>query len=229
MALNILRNILHSPVVDIIDHLKHSPGKTVRELAAAMKMSYMGVKQHCVDLEEKGYLDTFRRPIPHGRPEKLYRLTTKLDPLFPSVTSTMMLDMLTHAERIFGAAAPEKLLHTWFQSRGERWAVKVNKETTLEHKAIILARLRTAEGHMCVVESGGVGALRLVDYHLPLSALMDKYPVIAEIESDVIERLLGAPVERAVEEHSGLCRIIYRIRIPSGSTVVLPPPFSLTP
>ena len=211
-ALSILRSVFHSPVVDIIGHLKHSPGMTVRELATAMKMSYMGVKQHCVEMEEKGYLDTFRRPVPHGRPEKLYRLTVKLDPLFPSVTPLMMLEMLAHAERIFGPAAPEKLLHTWFQAKAERWALKLDKETTLENKAIVLARLRSADGHMCMVEAGAGGALRLVDYHVPLADLMEKYAVIAEIESDVIERLLGHPVERALEEHSGLRQVIFRIR-----------------
>jgi predicted ArsR family transcriptional regulator len=212
MALNILRNVLHTPVVDIIQHLKMSPGMTVRELAAVMKMSYMGVKQHCVELEQKGYLDTFRRPVPHGRPEKLYRLTDKLDPLFPAVSTTMMLEMLMQAEKIFGPAAPEKLLHSWFQTKAERWALKLARETEVANKALLLARLRSAEGHMSVVESGAGGALRLVDYHVPLWDLMKKYEVIAEIESDVIERLLGRPIEREMEEHSGLRRILFRIR-----------------
>ncbi len=212
MALKILRSLFHTPVVDIIDHLKHSPGMTVRELAALMKMSYMGVKQHCAELEKKGYLDTFRRALPHGRPEKLYRLTSKLDPLFPTVTAAMMLEILAHAERIFGLTAPEKLLHTWFQGKAEHWALKLDKETTLENKALMLARLRTADGHMCMVETGGAGTLRLVDYHQPLADLMEKYTVLTEIESDVIERLLGHPIERAVEEHSGLKQVIFRIR-----------------
>ena len=211
MALNILRNMLHTPVMEMIRHLKHSPGMTVGELAAAMKMSYMGVKQHCVELEKKGYLDTFRRPVPHGRPEKLYRLTGKLDPLFPAVTPVMLLEILSLAERIFGPAAPEKMLHTWFHEKAERWALKLEKETLLENKAIVLARLRSADGHMCVVETDSSGTLRLVDYHVPLAEIMEKYTVISEVERDVIERLLGHPVERAMEVHSGLRRVIFRI------------------
>lgn len=210
--LAILKDILHTPVVDLILHLKQSAGMTVRELCSVMGMSYMGVKQHCVDLEKKGYLDTWRRPVPHGRPEKLYRLTAKLDPLFPSAPAEMVLDLLAHAERIFGLAAPEKLLHTYFQSKADRWAERLAREETLENKAILLARLRTQEGHMSAAEMGTGGQLRLVDYHLPLAAIAKKHPVIDEIECDIIERLLGVPVERAVEEHSGLKRVIFRVR-----------------
>jgi len=45
-------------------------------------MSYMGVKQHCVELEEEGYLDTWRRSKGIGRPEMIYRLTARSHELF---------------------------------------------------------------------------------------------------------------------------------------------------
>jgi len=212
MSLSILRNMLHTPVVEIIQHLKCSTGLTVKELATLMNMSYMGVKQHCVEMEEKGYLDTFRRPVPHGRPQKLYRLTEKLDLMFPSISPGMLGELLAQAKTLFGPAAPEKLLHAWFQTKAERWLVKVEKESALENRAIVLARLRTAEGHMCMVESASNGSLRLVDYHQPLGALMAEYPVLAEIECDVLERLLGQPVERAVVENSGLKQVVFLVR-----------------
>jgi predicted ArsR family transcriptional regulator len=212
MALTILRTLFHSPVVDIIHHLKHSHGLTAGELAERLKMSYIGVRQHCAEMQKKGYLDSFRRAVPHGRPEKVYRLTTKMDPLFPSVSCEMMLQLLEQAERNFGPTAPEKLLHSWFQSKAEVWAMKLEKETVLENKAIVLARLRTADGNMCMVESSSAGALRLVDYHVPLGALLEKHPGIAEIECDVLERLLGCPIEREVQEFSGLKQVIFTLR-----------------
>jgi predicted ArsR family transcriptional regulator len=212
MALTILRTLFHSPVVDIIHHLKHSHGMTVRELAEHMKMSYMGVKQHCVEMEKKGCLDSFRRSVPHGRPEKLYRLTVKMDPLFPSVGCELILDLLAQAERNFGPTAPEKLLHSWFQTKADAWALKLQKETSLENKAITLARIRTTNGHMCMVETSQTGALRLVDYHLPLAPLMEKYPGLADIECEVLERLLGQPVERTVQAFTGLKQVIFIIR-----------------
>lgn len=202
---------MHSPVVDIILHLKQSPGMTVKELCAVMKMSYMGVKQHCDALTEKGYLDSWRHPVPHGRPEKIYRLTHKLDPLFPSATAEHLLEMLFHAERLFGATAPEKLLYAFFASRADRYARRLEKEEGLENKALVLSRLRSGDGNMSVVEVSGTGGLRIVDYHCPYLELMKLYPLIREIECEMMERLLSCAVERQEEERSGLQRVIFSL------------------
>lgn len=213
MIFTILRDILHTPVVEIILHLKQSPGMTVKELCVPMKMSYMGVKQHCDAMVAKGYLDTWRHPVPHGRPEKIYRLTSKLDPLFPAATTDHLLELLTHAERLFGMTAPEKLLYAFFASKAERYAKKVTVETELENKALMLARLRSADGCMSVVELSGTGGLRIVDYHCPYGEMLKQYPLIEEIECEMMERLLGCTVQRDVEERSGLRRVIFSLSL----------------
>jgi len=210
-----LREIFHTPAVDIILHLKQSPGMTVKELCGVMKMSYMGIKQHCDALAEKGYLDSWRHAVPHGRPEKIYRLTNKLDPLFPTATSDHLIELLIHAERLFGVTAPEKLLYAFFASKAERYAKKVMVETELENRALVLARLRSAEGYMSAVEVSGTGNLRIVDYHCPFGDLLKQYPLIEEIECEMMERLLGCDVEREVEERSGLRRVIFSLNRPA--------------
>src|SRR5438552_14263485 len=68
--------------LEIINSLKRSRGMSVNELVEKMKMSYMGIKQHCLTLERDGYLDTWRRPQKMGRPEMVYRLTRRSHDLF---------------------------------------------------------------------------------------------------------------------------------------------------
>lgn len=213
MIFSILRDILNTPAVEIILHLKQSPGMTVKDLCAAMKMSYMGVKQHCDALAAKGYVDTWRQPVPHGRPEKVYRLTSRLDPLFPTTGPEHLLEMLDHAERLYGATAPEKLLYAYFTAKAENYAKKLADEPVLENRALILARLRSAEGCMSVVEMSGNGGLRLVDYHSPYAVLKKAHPLIETIESEMMERLLGCRVEKTTEKRSGLERTLYTLVI----------------
>lgn len=210
--LNLLREMLHSPVLDIVQRLKHSTGMTVTELCTAMKMSYMGVKQHCVELEKAGFLDTWRRPKAAGRPEKLYRLTPKADALFAGGVPDLTMDLLTTAERVYGESAPPKLLYTYFQSKGESWAAKLAKATTLEERARLLARLRSGDGCMSAVETDAHGRLVLVEHHRPLRELAARYAIVDELECELIERLMGCEVRRSVEEVSGLVRVTFLIK-----------------
>ena len=215
--LNLLREMLHSPVLDIVQRLKHSTGMTVTELCTAMKMSYMGVKQHCVELEKAGFLDTWRRPKAAGRPEKLYRLTPKADALFLNCGPSLTLDLLTTAERVYGESAPPKLLFTYFQSKGEAWSAKLAKATTLEERARLLARLRSADGCMSACETDAQGNLILVEHHRPLRELAERYDIVDELECELIERLMGCEVRRSVEEVSGLVRVTFHIKTTAHS------------
>lgn len=211
MLFPILRDILKTPAVDILLLLKRSTGMSVNELSAALKMSYMGVKQHCVVLEKKGYLDTWRRPRPTGRPEKLYRLTRKTEPLFPQTGNELTLDMLVTAQRVYGETAPQKLLFSFFQARGDRYLAKLRGKSVIE-RTEELAKLRTAEGCMSKVEYDATTGLRLVEYHTPFGEVARRFPVIYELERDMLARVLNYPIERKVEEASGLSRVAFRVK-----------------
>ena len=211
MLFTILRDILKTPAIDIILHLKRSTGMSVNELARTMKMSYMGVKQHCVAMEKKGLLDTWRRPKATGRPEKLYRLTRKTEPLFPQTGNELTLDILLTAQKVYGETAPQKLLFSFFQARGDRYLAKLRGKSVIE-RAEELAKLRTTEGCFSRVEYNAALGLQIVECHTPFGEVARRHPIIHEMETEMIARVLNYPVERKVEEASGLNRVVFRVR-----------------
>jgi predicted ArsR family transcriptional regulator len=93
----------------IVNTLKKTQGLSVRELGERLKLSYMGVKQHCDELERRGYVDTWRRPKPVGRPEMVYRLTPKAHIFFPRATNATTLEILHAENRLYGQAAGENI------------------------------------------------------------------------------------------------------------------------
>ena len=120
MTLTLIKDIARPHVLDIIMLLKRGRGMSVNELSAALRMSYMGVKQHCIYLEKKGYLGTWLRPkAAGGRPEKMYRLTPKMNGLFPSAVGKAVLDMIEAAEAAMGAEAVKAMLAGWFERQGD--------------------------------------------------------------------------------------------------------------
>jgi predicted ArsR family transcriptional regulator len=205
-----VRDIAKPQWLQILKLLKCSTGMSVNELAGRLNMSYMGVKQHCVELEKKGYLDTWRRPKKVGRPEKVYRLTTKVDPMFPHLDNELNMEILEATDRIYGPNAAEKLLFSYFQSKGERFMPKVKGDSP-EERTTSLARLRSQEGHLSECETDPSGQLRMVEYHSPLMHLAKTYPTVVRMEQQMIERLIGARVNRSEESASGLVKYIFDV------------------
>lgn len=194
----------------IIELLKRSTGMTVAELGRLIQMSYMGVKQHCLDLEEKGWLDTWRRPVPNGRPEKLYRLTAKAAALYPDAGNELTLDLLQSAQEIYGPAAPEKLLWHHFTRRGDAYLKKV-KGRTLGERVASFAKLRTREGHCSEVDYDDELGLRITEYHSPLKEIAAAWPSVHRMEEQLFSRVLHVTVQRQEERASGLTRFSFLI------------------
>lgn len=205
----LLSQIGRSQRLAVINLLKRVPdGLAVRALAGRLDMSYMGVKQICLNLERDGYLDTFRRNRGVGRPELLYRLTNKARDLFPRADNDLALSLLEQARRLFGAGAPEKILFLHFQEKAKHYAAKSRGETPAE-RAKWLARLRDQEGHMA--EFATEPTLRLIERHHPMQALFAAIPQAAEMERAMMQQILGVPVRREQSGEEGAYECVFFI------------------
>ncbi|HEY2572954.1 MAG TPA: hypothetical protein VGH65_02755 [Verrucomicrobiaceae bacterium] len=195
------REIAPSVAWDILLRIKRSGGLSVNELCAQLKMSYMGVKQHCDALKKRGFLDTWRRPKPTGRPEKIYRAADKLDLVLPQWGNELSLGLLQVVAQLNGETAAERLLHHYFLQKTERMLAKI-KGQTARQRAQEIAKLRAADGCICSVELEPEAPLRLVEHHNPLAEVARLYPDITEMETRMMARLFNARVQRVVSDWS---------------------------
>ena len=213
MFLKILRDIAKPQWFEIIINLKRSTGMSVAELSKVLGMSYMGVKQHCVELEKRGYVDTWRRPKKVGRPEKAYRLTHKSDLFFPQLGNDFALGILDSLSSMQGEAAAEKLLFGYFQQRTEFYKKRLKGES-LPELATSLAKIRHSEGYLSECQEcddSDTFGCRIVEYHTPFGDLAVKYSILVRMEAQMFERILGAPVKRSEERASALMRFVFNV------------------
>lgn len=201
MNQKLIAEIGKSQRLQILNKLKRTQGLSVNELAEKIGLSYMGIKQHCIELHKGGYLDTWRRPKPVGRPEMLYRLTQKAHELFPTASNHLTIELLESAQKLYGPAAPEKLLFNVFQRKADGYLAKIKGDTPAE-KAKWLAKQRDTEGHMAEFES--VGGLRIVEHHSPILDLLQAFPIVARLEAEMFQRVLKTPVRREENGTPGL-------------------------
>ena len=189
--------------LEILNSLKRTRGMSVNELVGKMKMSYMGIKQHCLTLHRDGYLDTWRRPQKMGRPEMVYRLTRRTHDLFQTDSNQFTLELLKSIQEIYGPNAPEKLLYNVFEKKTATLKPKVKGETVAE-RAKWLARVRDGEGYMSQFTISEEGGPQILECHSPIMNLIEQYPIIARLEQDMFEALLGTRVRREMLRNSGL-------------------------
>ncbi len=203
-ASKILARLSRPHWFEIIELIKRSGGLAVGELAEELGMSYMGVKKHCLAMQKLGYLDTWRRPKDVGRPEKLYRLTSRLDPVFAGIGDEVTLAILEAAAEMEVNAA-EKLLFSYFRKRTEKYLSEL-KGDSVQERAENFAAIRTKEGYYSQCDYSEEEGLRINEYHNPLEPLFNKFPTVERMEVQMMGKILAAHVERTVERASGLAR-----------------------
>ena len=199
--------------LEILNSLKRTKGMSVNELVEKMKMSYMGIKQHCLTLQRDGYLDTWRRPQKMGRPEMVYRLTRRSHDLYPSDSNQMTLDLLESVHEIYGPNAPEKLLYNMFQRKTAAFKTKAKGQTVAE-RAKWLAKARDAEGHMSqfIIEEKE-GGPQILECHSPILNVLERYPIVGRLEQDMFEAALGTSVRREETRTSGLYECAFYFKL----------------
>jgi predicted ArsR family transcriptional regulator len=210
MKQRLIQQVGRSARLRVLNELKRTQGLCVADLADRIGMSYMGVKGICLDLEKRGLLDTWREPQKIGRPHLLYRLTQRAHDLFPTESNALTLETLQAARKLFGPTAPDKLLLVVFQKKAEQYQAKLKGDTPAE-RAKWLARLRDHEGHMSECEIDDNGAVRIVEHHSPILDILRDFPLVAKLETDMIQRLVGTTVEREDTRVSGLYCAIFRL------------------
>ena len=208
-----LRDIARPSQAEILEALKKSEGMPVSDLARAIGMSYMGVKQHCVTLEKKGYLECWRVPrseVGVGRPEKLYRLTEKADPLFAQAGVDLTLEFMQAVSEQFGETAPEKLLFRFYQKRREDWQKRVSVGRSLVERCTRYVDIWEKHGASARAHHESGEGLRIEEFHNPLGPIFEAYPSARRFEVHMMEQLLATKVtieERKVSKSGE--RVLY--------------------
>jgi predicted ArsR family transcriptional regulator len=204
MNQRLLAEIGRTQRLEILNSLKRTRGMSVNELVEKMRMSYMGIKQHCLTLQRDGYLDTWRRPQKMGRPEMVYRLTRRSHDLFPADSNQFTLELLKAIREIYGPNAPEKLLYNVFEKKTAALKAKAKGETVAE-RAKWLAKVRDGEGYMAqFLSAEKEGGAQILECHSPIMNLLERYPILGRLEQDMFEAVLRTGVRREETRSSGL-------------------------
>lgn len=190
------------------------------ELAALVGVTRVAVRRHLGVLEQQGLVTRVRRAPGRGRPSLGYVLTDAGLESFPRHYDEVASEALSFLKSRDGAG-----LDAFLSWRNERLATEYAgrvRGATVEERANSLAELLSDQGFMAEVERADDG-LRLCQHNCTVEHLASALPDLCASETELFERLLGAPVHRESTVVAGALRCVTRVE-PRPEQLAVPQP-----
>lgn len=208
---------LDSPRLDtrqrILYHLKVGRRKTVKELAAALEISSVGIRQHLIFLEGAGWIRRDREQRRVGRPQFVYALTEQGDEQhFPRAYAPEMVGLLKAIQELDGAAGLDRLFEQRTEQLAKEYRGRIASED-LEERVKGLASIRAEEGFMAEWEKENEDSFILWEHNCAIYQVAHNCDQACIFEHELFCRVLdGADVTRESHILAGEPKCAYVIQ-----------------
>lgn len=172
--------------------LRQKAGLTIDELSESLAISRNAVRQHLAALERDGLVaaGAVRRGV--GRPSQVYLLTELGAEQFPRQYSLLSGWILSALDATYGSAGTTQLLGQIASDLAKQFGPQVAGEEMAE-RAEAVAGILNRLGYEATAEQSELGAaisaINCVYHHLAA-----EFPIICELDIQLIEQLTGARV-----------------------------------
>jgi iron-sulfur cluster biosynthesis transcriptional regulator SufR len=197
----------------ILHLLKMKGEQTAVNLAEALDVSPMAIRQHLQNLQAEQLVVYTEQRQPVGRPLKFWYLSDRAREIFPDRHDELTQNLLESIVRIFGEAGLETLIAERTQQQIDTYTTQISRQSSWQAKVATLAEIRTNEGYMAEATEESSDVWLLSENHCSIDAAARSCPSFCQSEWEVFQALLGDRVRVERIEHllNGDRRCTYRI------------------
>jgi DeoR family suf operon transcriptional repressor len=168
---------------------------TAKELARQFGLTANALRRHLKSLEDEE-LVAYRREVRGvGAPVFAYSLTEAGQGLFPQAYAPVLTAVLEAVREAQGPEAVVALLRRQWAGLVEQ-AIPRLAELPLHERGQLVAELRSSQGYMAEAVPDGDDGVLIREHHCAIRDVAEHFPEICAAEQEMLERLLGVPVER---------------------------------
>ncbi len=198
----------------LLELLKRRGPTPAVELAEALGLTDVAIRQHLGALEEKGLVAS--DPLPaqgRGRPSMAWALTDLATGIFPDRHADLTVDLLKSLRKALGEEGLLRIVEVRAKDQVNLYKQRVPAGASLKKRVEALAALRTAEGYMAEVVREKPGRYLLIEHHCPICDAAKSCQGLCKAELDVFRKTLGRGVTIERIEHllAEGDRCVYRI------------------
>jgi DeoR family suf operon transcriptional repressor len=197
---------------ELLIALKKAPHPlTARELAEGFGVTPNALRRHLRALEDEGLVRYSREVRGVGAPVFAYGLTAGGEALFPQAYAPVLAAVLAAVREQAGPEGVVALLARQWDGLIAGAQARL-AELPLGERAQLVAELRTSQGYMAEAATDGDGATVIREHHCAIRDVAEQFPEICAAEQQLLERLLGARVERRGHILGGCAACEYVVR-----------------
>ncbi len=194
---------------EIVDVLKKRSGGTVDELARALGLSPMCIRQHLALLERDGYVTPREVRRRTGRPHYFYTLTDKADELFPRSYDRLASGILSELKAGEGAEQVRGIMRRLGRRLGEEYAQSLG-ERSFEDRLGAAVNLLGDGSPLGAWEKNG-DCYVLYEYDCPFQRVSRQHPEVCVMHHEILTHVLGGELQREQNMARGDPRCTYRV------------------
>ncbi len=188
--------------------LEHGPS-TAAELAQRLGLTSAAIRRHLDAAVADGLIVAREeRPRGHrgrGRPAKRFSLTDAGHSAGPTAYDDVAIDALRYLRDSVGERAVEDFARRRMAAWEARYAERI-ASLPLDERAEALAEALAEDGYASTVHDTALG-VQVCQHHCPVQHVAEEFPVLCEVETEAIGRLVGRHVQRlaTIARGDGVC------------------------
>jgi DeoR family suf operon transcriptional repressor len=168
---------------------------TAKELAEQFAVTPNALRRHLDALEADELVRHAREVRGVGAPVHAYALTEAGHALFPQHYAPVLAAVLEAVRDVGGPEAVRAVLRRQWRGLVEGARPRL-AELPLEERVQLVAELRSSQGYMAEARPAGPGRATIREHHCALRDVAERFPELCAAEQELMEELLGVPVER---------------------------------
>jgi predicted ArsR family transcriptional regulator len=198
----------------VLLQLKTKGPQPAAQLARALEITPMAVRQHLAALEAEDLVRHSDRRGNVGRPARIWELTPKAASRFPDSHAELTVDLIEVMRDTLGEEGLERVVSARTERHLESYRARLpGSASPIEERVAALTQLRCDEGYMAEWKLEPDGSWLLTENHCPICAAATICQGLCRDELSLFRSALGDDVTVERTEHllSGARRCAYRV------------------
>lgn len=195
-----------------LEVIKRNGPSSISELSEHMGVTTEGVRFHLLKLEKEGLVKSRSVAAGRGRPKQIWSLTQEGHDRFPNTHAELTANIIHMMRDTLGEEAVDKVIDRHQQTMKDRYADKIDQDSSLEERVAQLVQLRSREGYMADYKKENDHFV-FIENHCPICSAAKVCQGFCKAEILTFKAVLGEDVQIERQDHiiEGAKRCSYRI------------------